>query len=124
MVDMRRKCTCTGLSEEDTCEVCAELKRRHRQTHCNQPDRDVPGIKCGYPLPCPHHTAIMEVGEEAAVITIPKHGSAARRGIKRLKQVVRALQGKRRTYRKPTVGLVGGGPFSMKDFYEMQGTGE
>jgi hypothetical protein len=24
---------------------------------CDAPDRDVPGIRCGYPMPCPHHTA-------------------------------------------------------------------
>lgn len=33
---------------------------------CNRPDRDVPGIKCGHPLPCPHHTVVIDdllVGE-------------------------------------------------------------
>jgi hypothetical protein len=24
--------------------------------HCECPDRHNPKIKCGYPLPCPHHT--------------------------------------------------------------------
>jgi len=24
---------------------------------CSAPDRDVPAMRCGYPLPCPHHTA-------------------------------------------------------------------
>lgn len=23
---------------------------------CTAPDRDVPALRCGYPLPCPHHT--------------------------------------------------------------------
>ncbi len=27
---------------------------------CDEPDRDVPKIKCGYPIPCPFHTAIMD----------------------------------------------------------------
>jgi hypothetical protein len=27
---------------------------------CKQPDHDVPGIGCGYPLPCPWHTVIVE----------------------------------------------------------------
>lgn len=30
--------------------------------NCERPDRDVPSIKCGYPLPCPWHTAILEDG--------------------------------------------------------------
>ena len=28
--------------------------------YCNQPDRDVPAIECGYPLPCPHHTIVCD----------------------------------------------------------------
>jgi hypothetical protein len=27
---------------------------------CQHPDRDVPALKCGYPLPCPHHTLVLE----------------------------------------------------------------
>jgi len=29
--------------------------------YCEQPDRHVPRIKCGYPLPCPHHTVFVVV---------------------------------------------------------------
>jgi hypothetical protein len=29
---------------------------------CRQPDRDEPRIVCGYPLPCPHHTAVLVAG--------------------------------------------------------------
>ena len=28
--------------------------------NCKQPDRDVPALVCGYPLPCPHHTAMID----------------------------------------------------------------
>lgn len=28
--------------------------------YCNQPDRHVPAMKCGYPLPCPWHTVIVD----------------------------------------------------------------
>ncbi|MBA7496139.1 hypothetical protein ES702_06737 [subsurface metagenome] len=24
--------------------------------NCNRPDKDVPGLICGHPLPCPFHT--------------------------------------------------------------------
>ena len=27
---------------------------------CNQPDRHEPKLVCGYPLPCPHHTLVIE----------------------------------------------------------------
>lgn len=30
------------------------------RTHCRHPDRDVPGLVCGYPLPCPHHTLMID----------------------------------------------------------------
>lgn len=31
------------------------------RTTCNQPDRHEPRIKCGYPLPCPHHTLVVDL---------------------------------------------------------------
>lgn len=27
---------------------------------CDQPDRDEPKIKCGYPIPCPFHTVLID----------------------------------------------------------------
>ncbi len=30
-------------------------------TQCQRPDRHVAGLICGYPLPCPHHTFLVEV---------------------------------------------------------------
>lgn len=36
--------------------------------YCNQPDRDFPKMKCGFPLPCPWHTVIIEKG----VVTNPE----------------------------------------------------
>lgn len=32
-------------------------------TTCKQPDRDTPKLVCGYPLPCPHHTAVLDLAE-------------------------------------------------------------
>jgi len=40
-------------------------------THCNRPDRDFPRMKCGYPLPCPWHTLIID--PVAGTVTIPLH---------------------------------------------------
>ena len=29
---------------------------------CQQPDRDCAEMQCGYPMPCPYHTVIIEKG--------------------------------------------------------------
>ena len=38
---------------------------------CRQPDRDVPGIVCGYPLPCPWHTVILHADKEPPTMEVP-----------------------------------------------------
>lgn len=43
-------------------------KRRKKQAPmpmCDAPDRDVPALKCGYPMPCPHHSVLVVIGEAA-----------------------------------------------------------
>lgn len=43
---------------------------------CDRPDRDVPGLKCGHPLPCPYHTVTIDTtAEPVATITIPATAS-------------------------------------------------
>lgn len=37
--------------------------------YCNKPDRHVPTIKCGHPLPCPWHTVIID--QETGSISYP-----------------------------------------------------
>jgi len=38
---------------------------------CRHPDRDVPKIMCGYPLPCPWHTVIIDETVTPPTVTIP-----------------------------------------------------
>jgi len=38
---------------------------------CRQPDRDVPEVVCGYPLPCPYHTVTIDTTTEPPSIHIP-----------------------------------------------------
>lgn len=38
---------------------------------CQRPDRDVPGLVCGHPLPCPYHTAVLDTTGEVPTMTIP-----------------------------------------------------
>jgi hypothetical protein len=44
---------------------------------CRAPDRDVPKIVCGYPLPCPHHTAIVDVATDEVAIPVRIGAKAA-----------------------------------------------
>lgn len=40
------------------------LRERLRETgKCTGSDRDVPGLVCGYPLPCPYHTYVVDLDE-------------------------------------------------------------
>ncbi|HEX9640575.1 MAG TPA: hypothetical protein VGB13_04605 [Candidatus Krumholzibacteria bacterium] len=65
------------------------MSKAKRQPTCQQPDRDAPRMVCGYPLPCPHHTVVMETGK----LTIPHRSPAATSPVvrKRVKAVHRAL---------------------------------
>lgn len=39
---------------------------------CNKPDKDFPELICGYPLPCPYHTIIIDpTADPVPTITIP-----------------------------------------------------
>jgi hypothetical protein len=62
-----------------------------RRLICNQPDRDEPRIKCGYPLPCPWHTAVMDLSHEPATVTIPVTAKSARKAAKKLFRMAKLL---------------------------------
>jgi hypothetical protein len=40
------------------------------QLFCQQPDRDSPGMKCGYPLPCPFHTAVIDLDRRPPLVIL------------------------------------------------------
>ena len=44
---------------------------------CRHPDRDCPKLLCGHPLPCPWHTATIDLTHEPPTITIPITSQAA-----------------------------------------------
>lgn len=54
---------------------------------CNQPDVDVPKLKCGHPLPCPWHTAIIHADKTPPSVEIPTTATSARRVQRRLRQI-------------------------------------
>lgn len=43
-----------------------ELKKTRR--FCNRPDRHEPRMKCGYPLPCPWHTAVIDLEKDTILV--------------------------------------------------------
>ncbi len=62
---------------------------------CRHPDRDVPKLLCGHPLPCPWHTAVIDASASPPTVTIPITSDAAMTNRDRLAQVAAALEKKR-----------------------------
>lgn len=61
---------------------------------CQRPDRDAPGIVCGHPLPCPHHTVILdknEVGEAQVRIPASAVPHVRPKALDALKTISRAI---------------------------------
>lgn len=69
-----------------------KLKAHYEATHCRHGDRDVPGIRCGYPLPCPWHTAVIDLGAEVPKLEIPLASKAAMKARLRLAEIAIILQ--------------------------------
>ena len=47
--------------------------------NCKHPDRDVPKLVCGYPLPCPYHTVLINAdAKPVPTLTIPVTSDAAK----------------------------------------------
>ena len=69
---------------------------------CKQPDRDVPRMMCGYPLPCPHHTLIADVAKQTVTVPLTQDAgvtlAAAAAG--RVGEVVTALKPERAKRRR------------------------
>ena len=69
----------------------------NKRLYCEKPDRDVPGIICGFPLPCPYHTVIMDMGAKPVpTITIPATiaPDINKKQLDRLKRIAIALEDK------------------------------
>ncbi len=39
--------------------------------NCKKPDRNIPELICGHPLPCPWHTVTVDTTKEPPIIQIP-----------------------------------------------------
>jgi hypothetical protein len=49
----------------------ARKKLMKEQGYCTKPDRDAPELICGYPLPCPYHTVVIELAEDPPIAKVP-----------------------------------------------------
>ena len=58
---------------------------------CQQPDRDEPRMVCGYPLPCPWHTAVVDATKAPPTVTVPASNPKAMVAVPRLAQVAEAV---------------------------------
>lgn len=56
--------------------------------NCEKPDRHEPRLVCGYPMPCPWHTYVVNVATEQ--VTVPKHGGSIK-ATRRLQQIADVL---------------------------------
>lgn len=54
---------------------------------CDKPDRDSPGTRCGYPMPCPFHTFVID--EASGIILVPECATPDQR--KKVRKVGDAL---------------------------------
>lgn len=57
---------------------------------CRHPDRDCPKLMCGYPLPCPHHTIIID--KDAVHIPLDSDVLKSERATQRVGDVAKAVR--------------------------------
>jgi hypothetical protein len=60
---------------------------------CQRPDRDVPGLLCGHPLPCPYHTVTLDMTTSPPCVKVPITNVPAiqPKMLKTLKEIGRAI---------------------------------
>jgi hypothetical protein len=61
---------------------------------CNKPDRDVPSLTCGYPIPCPYHTITIDM-KDSPTVTIPSNGHMKKSTRKKVSEIVDSLKDKK-----------------------------
>ena len=70
------------------------MQKKQYEGLCTKPDRDVSSLICGYPLPCPYHTVIIETEFDPPIIKIPATIPQAvdPRMLKKLKEIANVLK--------------------------------
>lgn len=68
----------------------------HKVLYCRHPDRDVPGIECGYPLPCPYHTVVIDTTGPVPTVTRPVTRQVSGKQMDRLKEIAVLFHGEKK----------------------------
>ena len=58
-------------------------------SYCQHSDRDFKNMKCGYPLPCPYHTVIIDTTRDEVKIKVPQNKSIDSKVYRRLRKIGR-----------------------------------
>lgn len=58
---------------------------------CKHPDRDCPKLMCGHPLPCPYHTAQIDLTKNPPTIIIPVTSEVAWKNRTKLSEIAEIL---------------------------------
>ena len=74
--------------------MAGSKRKAIRQLTCNKPDRHCPELVCGFPLPCPWHTVIIDLEENPPTITVPATAPLNADKITKLKDVALILKDK------------------------------
>ena len=69
----------------------AKKRKRKKDLTCNSPDWQGSGLVCGYPLPCPYHTAIIDVSGDIPELRIPITAKNALKGKHHLEDIAAIL---------------------------------
>lgn len=64
---------------------------KNERLTCRAKDNEFPKMTCGYPLPCPYHTAIIDVSSEPAELRIPITAKAALKNKHHLEDIAAVL---------------------------------
>lgn len=67
------------------------MPKKKQALYCKQPDRDVPKLQCGHPLPCPHHTVTIHMKTKPPSLSQPMGSIIGPVAQLRLQQIMQAL---------------------------------
>jgi hypothetical protein len=68
---------------------------------CLHPDREEPRMMCGYPIPCPFHTAIIHSNKTPVTVEIPIHSDILKSPAReRVGDIARAIAPKKRKMKR------------------------
>ncbi len=68
--------------------------RQTEEPTCKRPDRHVPRLVCGFPLPCPWHTLVIDTTRDPPVVELPVPANTTPLQLQRIGEIAAALREK------------------------------